>query len=80
LALNFLWFVEAQTDPTQLIGVQKAADRAMRAGSMLYTDSASNYRLITGYAHDSGNHTKKDYAQGDVHENRAERYELSGQI
>jgi hypothetical protein len=52
--------------------VQKAADLAMQAGSMLYTDSASSYRLITGYEHDSGHHTKKEYARGDVHENRAE--------
>jgi ISXO2-like transposase domain len=44
----------------------------MQAGSKLYTDSASSYRLITGYAHDSVNHTKKEYARGDVHENRAE--------
>ena len=33
---------------------------------------ASSYRLITGYEHDSVNHTKKEYARGDVHENRAE--------
>ena len=52
--------------------VQKAADLAIQAGSKLYTDSASSYRLITGYAHDSVNHTKKEYARGDVHENRAE--------
>src|SRR5215472_11108376 len=52
--------------------VQKAADLAIQAGSRLYTDSASSYRLITGYAHDSVNHTKKEYARGDVHENRAE--------
>ena len=51
---------------------QKAADLAMQAGSKLYTDSASSYRLITGYEHDSVNHTKKEYARGDVHENRAE--------
>jgi hypothetical protein len=44
--------------------VQKAADLAMQAGSKLYTDSASSYRLITGYAHDSVNHTKKEYARG----------------
>ncbi|MDH3601226.1 MAG: transposase [Candidatus Tectomicrobia bacterium] len=42
-----------------------------QAGSKLYTDSASNYRLITGYAHDSVNHTKKGYARVEVHENRA---------
>ena len=52
--------------------VQKAADLAMQAGSRLYTDSASSYRLITGYAHDAVNHTKKEYARGEVHENRAE--------
>src|ERR1044072_1146511 len=45
--------------------VQKAADLAMQAGSKLYTDSASSYRLITGYAHDSVNHTKQEYASGD---------------
>src|SRR5215470_1516090 len=52
--------------------VQKAADLAMQAGSRLYTDSASSYRLIMGSAHDSVNHTKKEYARGEVHENRAE--------
>lgn len=44
----------------------------MKAGSKLSTDSASSYQLITGYEHDSVNHTKKEYARGDVHENRAE--------
>src|SRR4029450_3643693 len=52
--------------------VQKAADLAIQAGSKLYTDSASGYRLITGYKHDAVNHTQKEYARGDVHENRAE--------
>src|SRR5262249_24483151 len=42
--------------------VQKAADLAMQAGSKLYTDSASSYRLITGYAHDSVNHTQKEWS------------------
>ena len=50
---------------------QKAADLAIQAGSKLSTDSASSYRLITGYEHDSVNHTKKEYARGDVHEHRA---------
>jgi hypothetical protein len=45
----------------------------MQAGSMLYTDSASRYRVITGYEHDSVNHKKKEYARREVHENRAER-------
>jgi hypothetical protein len=44
----------------------------MQVGSKLYTDSASSYRLIMGYTHDSVNHTKKEYTRGDVHENRAE--------
>ena len=52
--------------------VQKAVDLAVQAGSRLYTDSASSYRALKSYVHDYVNHTKKDYARGDVHENRAE--------
>jgi len=52
--------------------VQKAADLAVQAGSRLYTDSASSYQALKGYAHAFVNHTKKEYARGDVHENRAE--------
>ena len=52
--------------------VQKAADLAVQAGSRLYTDSARSYRAVTGDVHEYVNHTKKDYARGDVHENRAE--------
>jgi hypothetical protein len=52
--------------------VQKAADLAVKTGSRLYTDSASSSRAVTGYVHEYVNHTKKEYARGDVHENRAE--------
>jgi transposase len=52
--------------------VQKAADLAVQAGSRLYTDSASSYRALKGYLHEYVNHTKKEYARGEVHENRAE--------
>ena len=52
--------------------VQKAADVAVKTGSRLYTDSASSYRALKGYVHDYVNHTQKEYARGDVHENRAE--------
>jgi hypothetical protein len=52
--------------------VQKAANLAVRAGSRLYTDSASSYRALKGYVHDYVNHTQKEYARGEVHENRAE--------
>jgi len=52
--------------------VQQAADLAVRAGSRLYTDSASSYRAVKGYVHAFVNHTQKEYARGDVHENRAE--------
>ncbi len=52
--------------------VQKAADLAVHAGSRLYTDSASSYRALKGYLHAYVNHTQKEYARGDVHENRAE--------
>jgi transposase-like protein len=52
--------------------VQQAATIAVHVGSRLYTDSASSYRALKGYVHDYVNHTKKEYARGDVHENRAE--------
>jgi transposase-like protein len=52
--------------------VQKAANMAVQAGSRLYTDSASSYRALKGYVHEFVNHTQKEYARGDVHENRAE--------
>ena len=52
--------------------VQKAADLAVHAGSRLYTDSASSYRALKGFLHAFVNHTQKEYARGDVHENRAE--------
>jgi hypothetical protein len=38
----------------------------------LYTDSASSYRAVKGYLHEYVNHTQKEYARGEVHENRAE--------
>ena len=47
-------------------------DLAVRAGSRLYTDSASSYRAVKGYVHEFVKHTQKEYARGDVHENRAE--------
>src|SRR6266702_3473304 len=52
--------------------VQKAADIVMQRGSRLFTDSASSYRALTGYLHEFVNHTQKEYARGEVHENRAE--------
>jgi transposase-like protein len=52
--------------------VQQAANLAVQAGSRLYTDSASSYRGLQGYVHEYVNHTQKEYARGEVHENRAE--------
>jgi transposase-like protein len=52
--------------------VQKAAELAVKTGSRLYTDSASSYQALKSYGHAFVNHTKKEYARGDVHENRAE--------
>jgi transposase len=52
--------------------VQKAANLAMQTGSRLSTDSASSYQALKGYVHAFVNHTQKEYARGDVHENRAE--------
>ncbi len=52
--------------------VQQAANIAVHVGSRLYTDSASSYRAVQGYVHAFVNHTQKEYARGEVHENRAE--------
>jgi ISXO2-like transposase domain len=51
---------------------QKAANLAVQAGHRLYTDSANSSRALKGYVHEFVNHTRKEYARGDVHENRAE--------
>jgi transposase-like protein len=52
--------------------VQRAADLAVQAGSRLYTDSAGSYRALQGYGHEFVNQTQKEYARGEIHENRAE--------
>jgi len=52
--------------------VQTAANVAVQAGSRLSTGSASSYRAVQGYVHEYVNHTRKEYARGEVHENRAE--------
>jgi transposase-like protein len=63
--------IHATRDFTVQTG-QKAAALAVQAGSRLYTDSASSYRALKGYVHAFVNHTQKEYARGDVHENRVE--------
>src|SRR5262249_20461188 len=52
--------------------VPKAAELAVQGGSRLYTGSCSNYRAGKGLVHEFGNPTQKEFARGDVHENRAE--------
>ena len=52
--------------------VQTAANLAVQVGSRLYTDSASSYRALKGYVHEYVNHTRKEYARGEVHKHRAE--------
>ena len=44
----------------------------MHAGRRLSTDAARRYQALTGYGHECVQHTKKAYARGEVHENRAE--------
>ena len=63
--------VQAVRDVT-VSTVQKAADLAVQTGRRRYTDSASSYRALQGYRHAFVKHTQKEYARGDVHENRAE--------
>ena len=43
--------------------VQKATDLAVQTGSRLYTDSASSYRALKGYAHDFVNQLGSDKAR-----------------
>jgi transposase len=49
-------------------------EERVEKGSTIYTDTASCYSFLgkNGYNHDTVNHSKKEYARGDVHENRAE--------
>ena len=61
-------FLKAKTG----LGPFTGSDLAVHAGSRLYTDSASSYRALKGYLHEFVNHTQKEYARGEVHENRAE--------
>jgi transposase len=63
--------VQAARDFT-VTTVQKAADRAVQAGSRLSTDSASSYRALKGSLHEFVNHTQQESARGEVPENRAE--------
>ncbi len=51
---------------------QKAAARAVRAGSRLSTASARSSRAGQGSVPADVQHTQKAYARGDVHEQRAE--------
>jgi transposase-like protein len=46
----------------------------MARGSIVYTDSAKCYRFLeeVGYHHETVNHSRGEYVQGQVHENRAE--------
>jgi transposase-like protein len=45
---------------------------SIKTDSVIYTDSAKSYNALTGYTHDSVNHSQKEYARGSVHENRVE--------
>lgn len=54
--------------------VQKAAQKALRKGCRVFTDSAKSYRVLTslGFFHESVNHSQGEWVRGEVHENRAE--------
>jgi hypothetical protein len=58
--------------PAMIVWVSRQGFVVVHAGSRLSTDSASSYRAVKGYVHEFVNHTQKEYARGDVHENRAE--------
>ena len=48
--------------------------QAVEAGSAVYTASASCYCFLeeVGYRHDTVNHSAREYARGEVHQNRSE--------
>ena len=48
--------------------------QAIASGSTVYTDSAKCYRFLeeVGYHHETVNHSRREYARGAVHQNRAE--------
>jgi hypothetical protein len=62
--------IQAPRDGTVKTG-QQAAGIAVRTGRRRYTDSASSYRAVQGDMHECVKHTQKEYARGEVHENRA---------
>lgn len=49
-------------------------EKAVKRESTVYTDSASCYRFLPemGYTHASVNHSRREYARGPVHVNRAD--------
>jgi transposase-like protein len=59
--------------------LRPAFEKRVEKGSTIYTDTASCYSFLAraGYKHDTVNHSQKEYARGDVHENRAESLWLS---
>jgi transposase-like protein len=54
--------------------VQQAAQKALRKGCRVFTDSAKSYRVLNslGFLHESVNHSQGEWVRGEVHENRAE--------
>ena len=54
--------------------VKVVAIKAVKLGSKIYSDSAKSYRILSilGYIHKYVNHSKGEYARGEVHENRSE--------
>jgi len=76
-------FVQVQRDGPVIFEVRGNADQAtvgalyeqtVEKGSTVYTDSASCYEVLgrNGYTLEQVNHSEKEYARGEVHENRAE--------
>ena len=54
--------------------IKEAGTRAVEIGSTIYSDWAKSYQTLSeiGYEHDYVNHSKVEYARGEVHENRSE--------
>ncbi|MGB9595872.1 MAG: transposase [Candidatus Poribacteria bacterium] len=54
--------------------IRGAGMRAVRVGSVIYSDSAKSYRALSeiGFEHDYVNHSIGEYMRREVHENRSE--------
>jgi transposase-like protein len=64
----------AVTEDVRRESLEPVFQQGVEEGSTIYSDSASCYRFLeeVGYDHDTVNHSAREYARGEVHQNRSE--------